>query len=332
LDSRFRRDIIIQNGVPFSGICDEPRKTISAAGASPGAARVKPAAFAYLAPRTLDQALQFAREYADDGKLLAGGQSLMPALNFRLATPSVLIDLNRVEGLSGISRSASGLLIGAVTRHRAVECSAEVGAGCPLLSAAMPHIAHVQIRNRGTIGGSLSHADPAAELPAVMMACGARLRIEGVDGGRLIPADDFFHGLFTTAIKPGEILTEIQLPAWPADRYWGFQEVNRRHGDFALAGAAVWVDVDAATHCTAASVVLFGVGDTPVRAAQAETCLVGHSMAAPRIREAAELAAAMCEPASDIHASAEYRREVVRVMVRRALEQAAGGNNHGIAM
>jgi carbon-monoxide dehydrogenase medium subunit len=287
---------------------------------------VKPPAFAYFAPRTLEEALQLAAQHADDGKLLAGGQSLMPVLNFRLASPAALIDLNRVAGLAGITPTpAGGFAIRALTRHRAVERSLDVLRFCPLLFAAMPHIAHMQIRNRGTIGGSLSHADPAAELPAIAVACGAELVIaSSLRGERVIPAESFFLGVFTTALESDEILTEIRLPAWPAGRRWGFQEVTRRHGDFALAGAAVWLDGGRhdGVPCAAARIVLFGVGNAPVRAIAAEQFLADGPTTDTRLREAGRLAAAAIEPPSDLHASAEYRRDVASVLVRRALEEA----------
>jgi aerobic carbon-monoxide dehydrogenase medium subunit len=187
----------------------------------------------------------------------------------------------------------------------------------------MPHIAHVQVRNRGTIGGSLSHADPAAELPAVMLACDAMFVATSSTGERTIAADRFFQGIFTTALEPGEILTEIRLPPWPRGRRFGFYEVTRRHGDFALAGAAVWID-GSDTTCAAARIVLFGVGDKPVRAERAERHLAGQAATPARVREAAAIAATELAPGSDIHASAEYRREVGAVVVRRALEHALG--------
>lgn len=288
---------------------------------------MKPAAFAYYAPRSLAEALTLASQYADDGKLLAGGQSLMPALNFRLLTPAALIDLNRVEGLAGITATPDGgLAIGALTRHRAVETSAAIALRCPLLSAAMPHVAHVQIRNRGTIGGSLSHADPAAEMPAIALACDAQMRVANQRGERLVPAADFFRGLFTTALDAGDILTEIRLPPWPRRRRWAFREINRRHGDFAIAGAAVWIDPDDAEPvlCKDAGIVLFGVSETPVRVAVVESHLRGRRLTRSILREAADLAAAAVTPMSDLHASAEYRREVSGVLLRRALEDATG--------
>jgi carbon-monoxide dehydrogenase medium subunit len=285
---------------------------------------MKPPPFAYVAPDSLEEAIACAARYEADGKILAGGQSLMPVLNFRLAHPAVLIDLNRVKDLSGIApRPEGGLSIGAMTRHRAVEWSDDVRRHCPLMSVAIAHVGHVQIRNRGTIGGSLSHADPAAELPAVVLACDAELCVAGPNGSRAIAAEDFFQGVFTTAIDSGEILTEIRLPPWPGNRRFGFQEINRRHGDFALAGAAVWLDTEEADRCTAARLVLFGVSETPLRARMAEQYLIGQTITPARITEAASLAIEGFEPTFDIHASAEYRREVGSVMMRRALQQAA---------
>ena len=287
---------------------------------------VKAPHFVYLCPRTIEEAIEMAQRHAADGRLLAGGQTLMPMLNFRLTSPAVLIDLNRVEGLSGIRRNSDGdTSIRAITRCRTLERSEDIRLGCPLLAAALPHIAHAQIRNRGTIGGSLSHADPAAELPAVTLACDATFVASGVNGDRVIPAHEFFQGVLTTDLEPGEILTEIRLPSWPLGRRFGFYEVTRRHGDFALAGAAAWIDGDDAA-CTAASIVLFGVGDRPIRATRAEQQLVGHAPTPALIREVARIAATGLTPDFDIHASADYRREVSVVVVRRALEMALGRN------
>ncbi|MFN2645090.1 MAG: xanthine dehydrogenase family protein subunit M, partial [Burkholderiales bacterium] len=191
---------------------------------------MKPAAFAYRAPASVEEALALLEANAG-AKLLAGGQSLVPVLNFRLASPPVLIDLNRIAALAGIREEPDGTLaIGAMTRHRAVERSALVRRANPLLAAAMPYIAHAQIRNRGTLGGSLAHADPAAELPAVCLACDAELVIQSRHGARRVAAKDFFTGFFTTALGPAEVLVAIRFPAWPAERRAGFAEVSRRHG------------------------------------------------------------------------------------------------------
>jgi carbon-monoxide dehydrogenase medium subunit len=264
---------------------------------------VKPAAFQYRAPATLQEALSVLDANADSAKLLAGGQSLVPVLNFRLATPALLVDLNRIDSLAGIREDADGsLVIGAMTRHRAVEKSELVRRANPLLHAAMPHIAHAQIRNRGTIGGSVSHADPAAELPAVCLACDARLTIASRSGERTLAAAEFFQGFFTTALKPNEILVSIRFPAWPRGRRFAFLEFSRRHGDFALVGVALTVDGEDTR------VTVFGAEDVPKRIAVNR-------------KNIADVAARIT-PRADHHASAEYRGELVEVLTRRALDQA----------
>ena len=271
---------------------------------------MKPAAFEYRAPGTLQEALSVLAANADSAKLLAGGQSLVPVLNFRLATPALLIDLNRLGSLSGIRQDDDGsLVVGAMTRHRALEKSELVRRANPLLHAAMPYIAHAQIRNRGTLGGSLSHADPAAELPAVCIVCDARLSIASRAGERTLAAADFFQGFFTTALKPDEILTSIRFPAWPPGRRFGFLEFSRRHGDFAIAGVALTVDVG-----EGARITVFGAEDVPK--------LITASVDRKTIAETARLVAARTAPRADHHASAEYRNELVEVLTRRALEQA----------
>ena len=266
---------------------------------------MKPAAFDYRAPGSLDEALRLIDTHRE-AKLLAGGQSLVPVLNFRLASPPLLVDLNRIGALAGITREPDGSLrIGAMTRHRAVEKSDVVRQANPLLHAAMPYIAHAQIRNRGTIGGSLAHADPAAELPAICVACDAELTIARKGGTRVVRAGEFFKSFFTTALEPTDILVSIRFPAWPAHRRHGFVELARRHGDFALVGVAVTVEGKQAR------IVVFGAEDVPrlfLEAISAET--------PARVRE-------RCTPRGDHHASAEYRSELIEVLTRRALEQAA---------
>ena len=269
---------------------------------------MKPAAFQYRAPATLDEALDLLRNN-DEAKLLAGGQSLVPVLNFRLASPPLLIDLNRIAALAGISQEADGsLVIGAMTRNRAIEKSESVRRANPLLHAAMPYIAHAQIRNRGTIGGSLAHADPAAELPAICVACDAELSLARKGRAtRTVRAAEFFKGFFTTALEPDDILVSIRFPAWPAGRRHGFVELSRRHGDFAIVGVAVTVENDTA------SIAIFGAEDTP-RLFRNEKI----------DEETTKAVAARCKPRSDHHASAEYRSELIEVLTRRALLQAAG--------
>lgn len=288
---------------------------------------MKPPPFEYFAPRSEEEALQRLAEYGWDAKLLAGGQSLIPAMNFRLARPAVLVDLNRIDSLRYVEDAEGGLRIGAMTRQAVVERDGMVAARAPLLAAALPHLAHPQIRSRGTIGGSLAHADPAAELPAVMVALGARLRIVGPDGERWIDAADFFIGLFTTALMPGEMLVEVRIPPTPSGARHAFLEVARRHGDYALAGVALQLQVDAEGRCSDARIVLLSVGDGPVVAGGCATALIGRRLDAGSISEAAAIAAIDdIDPPGDLHASPEYRRHLVRVLARRALESATSGD------
>jgi len=283
---------------------------------------MKPAPFDHVAPETLDQALALLVEHGDDAKVLAGGQSMVPVLALRLASPAWLIDLNRIASLSGIRRLDTGELeIGALTRHRMVERSDIVASANPLLAAAMPWIAHVQIRNRGTIGGSLAHADPAAELPAICVACDATLVAQNQRGRREIAAADFFKGLFETALAADELLTEIRFPAWPVNRTYGFLEVARRHGDFAICGIATTVDRNAAGRVSESRIVAFGVTDRPIRRTAAEKALIG-TIGGDAIHVAAAAAASELSPRSDHHASSEYRSELTQVLTRRALMQA----------
>lgn len=285
---------------------------------------MKPAPFEYIRSGSLDEALAAMSAHAGDAKALAGGQSLVPAMNFRLAQPAVLVDLNRVPGLDHLDASAGGLRLGAMTRHRALERSARVRAEAPLVADAMPHVAHIPIRTRGTLGGSLAHADPAAELPAVMLALEAKIEVRSVRGVRTIPAGDFFTGLFATALEADELVTEVTVPTRPAGEGWAFDEVARRHGDFALAGVAAVLTLDARGAVSSARVALFSVHERPVLAASAARVLLGELPTPQAVAAAAEAAATQdADPASDIHASAAYRRHLTRVLVGRALSRAA---------
>jgi 6-hydroxypseudooxynicotine dehydrogenase subunit alpha len=284
---------------------------------------VKPAPFDYFAPGTLDEALALLAEHGDEAKPLAGGQSLIPAMNFRLARPRVLVDLNRVAALSYIRVEKGGVEIGAMTRQRAVERSDVVARAAPLLAEAMPAIAHPQIRNRGTVGGSIAHADPSAELPAVALALDARFRARSASGERTIVAADFFKGMLETALERGELLVEIALPPLRPRTGTAFLEVARRHGDYALVGVAVVVTLDATGQCQAARIALLSVGDGPVLAVEAGKTLVGQKRSDELLRAAADTAAKRdVDPPSDIHASAAYRRRLVEVLTRRALARA----------
>lgn len=286
---------------------------------------MKPAPFDYHSPHTLEEATALLAKYGSDAKPLAGGQSLIPAMNFRLATPAVLVDLNAIDGLAHITPTATGLRLGGMTRHRTIERSDQVARVAPLVSAAMPFVAHPAIRTRGTVGGSLAHADPAAELPAVMLALGARFTVLSDRGSRVIAAADFFTGLFSTALAPSELLTDIEIEACASGSGHAFQEISRRHGDFALAGAAAAVAVHPDGRCTSARVALLSVGDRPVIAEHVARTLTGETPTKELIRAAAEgAAAADIDPPGDIHASSRYRRQLAAVLIRRVLERAFG--------
>jgi carbon-monoxide dehydrogenase medium subunit len=284
---------------------------------------MKPAAFDYHCPRTVEEALALLAEYPD-AKPLAGGQSLIPAMNFRLAAPAALVDLNALDVLAGISATdGGGVRLGAMTRHRAVERSTLIAQRAPLLAETMPFVAHPQIRNRGTVGGSLAHADPAAELPAVMVALEAGIVMRGPTGERRVPAEQFFTGLFATMLQPGELVTAVELPA-PAPRSgWAFEEMARRHGDYALVGVAVAVTLDDAGRCARSRIALLSVGEGPVLAGRTAAALQGRQPTVDAVREAASIAAQEeIDPPSDIHASAAYRRQLARVLTARALVRA----------
>lgn len=282
---------------------------------------MKPAPFLYFAPTTLDEALALLAEHGDDAKVLAGGQSLVPTMNFRLAQPGVLVDLNGIAELFYIRPTEEGgLHIGAMTRQRTLERDPLVAERAPLIHDAMPHIAHVQIRNRGTIGGSLAHADPAAELPAVALALDAKFRVRSQQGERWINAPEFYVGLFTTALEPGEILVEIAAPPLPPRTGWSIQEVARRQGDYALVGVAATVTLDKEGRCSRACIALLSVGDGPVLACAGMKLLQGETPSVEVITMIAETVARNdIDPGSDIHASAAYRRHLAQRLTHKAL-------------
>jgi len=250
-------------------------------------------------------------------------------MNFRLAQPAVLVDIDRLDELRGIREgggdgATNGLYIGAMTRHSELERSVAVRERAPLLAEAMPWIAHPQIRNRGTVGGSLAHADPAAELPAVMLALDARIHLRGPAGDRTVQFCDFCTGFFSTALAPDELVTGVEIPALPAGTGTAFLEVSRRQGDFALVGVCAVVTLDSGGACTRASLTLLSVGDGPVCAKTAENALRDRTLTPDAVRDAAEaVAASDIDPPADIHASAAYRRQLARVLTARALETAA---------
>ncbi len=285
---------------------------------------MKPAPFKYYSPTTVDEALAHLAEHGWDAKALAGGQSLIPMMNFRIAQPAVLVDLNNISELFYIHPNGNGgLLLGAMTRQWQVEHDPLVAERAPLVHEVMPQIAYPQIRTRGTFGGSLAHADPSAELVAAAIALNGRFRLRSQAGQRWVPADEFFVGLFTTVLEPDELLVEVALPPMPPRSGWSFQQITRRHHDFCLAGVAVLVTLDEQGKCQQARLVFLSVGDGPVDARQAAEMLVGQAPTPEAIRAAAEKAANdEIDPGSDIHASAEYRRHLSEVLARRALAQA----------
>jgi len=283
---------------------------------------MKPPPFDYVAPTSLDEALAALAEHGDEAKVLAGGQSLVPLLNFRLARPRWLVDLNRISSLAYIRERDGGLAIGAMTRQRALERSDLVRERCPLLAEAVPLIGHFQIRNRGTIGGSLVHADPAAELPAVVTALGAELVVRGPAAERVLRPQEFFLDYLTVALAPAEVLVEVRLPAWPPRSGWAFLEVSRRHGDFALVGVGTVLSLDSGGVCTRAAIALTGVGGTPLSADEAARTLVGERPSAAAIEAVARAVSRSLEPDSDLHASADYRKRVGETLTRRALTRA----------
>jgi aerobic carbon-monoxide dehydrogenase medium subunit len=278
--------------------------------------------FDYACPTTLPEAIELLASH-DDAKAIAGGQSLVPMLAFRLAQPSLLVDLRKLADLRGIRISDAGVTLGAMVRWRDIEDDERLETAHPLLKAAISHVAHYQIRNRGTVGGSIAHADPAAEMPGIAMTCDAEIAVVGKSGAHVIQAADFFQGALTTALTTDEIIVEIRLPAWPAGRRWGFQEFARRRGDFAMAAAAVFYDQDERGKARNAHVGVIGVGDRPLRLTAVEDLLNGESIDEATIAKADAATSAAVEPQDDIHASAAYRRSLVGTMVERALKNAA---------
>ncbi|HEV7670896.1 MAG TPA: xanthine dehydrogenase family protein subunit M [Thermoanaerobaculia bacterium] len=285
---------------------------------------MKPAPFAYEAPESLPVALDLLARYGDEAKILAGGQSLIPVLNFRLSQPARLIDLNRIDGLSEIACGADGgLSIGAMTRQRAVERSPLVAEVAPLLAEAVPWIAHPQIRNRGTIGGSLAHADPAAELPALAVALDARFRLAKSGGERWVAARDFYTGLFATLLDPDELLVEISIPPAAPKTGFSFMEVARRHGDYAQVGLAASVTLEEDGRCRAARLTFLSVGDRPIEARAAAALLAGQTLSPEAIATCAAAVGSEINPFSDVHATAEFKRHLAQVLTRRGLALAA---------
>jgi carbon-monoxide dehydrogenase medium subunit len=283
---------------------------------------MKPPVFEYVRAASVDDAIAALQQAGGDGKLLAGGQSLMPMLNFRLLRPSVLIDINRIPGLDAIEERRDGVHIGALARHHKVETSALVAAHFPVIAAAMAHVAHLAIRNRGTIGGSLAHSDPAAEWPMLCVLLGAKVKVRGAGGARTIAAADFHVGPLATALAGTELLEEVVLPYLPPGTGWGFDEVARRVGDFAIVamGAAVTLT---GGRVSGARIAITGVGDAPLRVAHAETILAGADAPDPGLLDAAAQAVTdAVQPNSDLHASGDYRRHLAGALTRRVVRAA----------
>jgi CO/xanthine dehydrogenase FAD-binding subunit len=284
---------------------------------------MKPAPFRYVAARSIEQALALKAEHGDEARFLAGGQSLVPTMNFRLTQPALLIDINPLAELAGVRNGAADRLrIGALTRYRSLERDPAIERKLPLIHEALPHIAHPQIRNRGTIGGNLAHADPASEMPAIVLTMGGRLRAQSVKGERWIDAADFFVGALTTALEPDEMLMEVELPIAAPGSGSCFLEMSRRRGDFAIIGVACIVRVDEGK-CTEARIGLCNAGDRPVFATAASESLIGKPIGAADIAEAAALVQRGIDPGGSIHASKEFQRHIATVLTGRALSTAS---------
>jgi len=283
---------------------------------------MKPAPFDYQAPGTLREAIDLLASNPE-AFVIAGGQSLMPVLAFRLATPSLLVDLRRLPGLGYIAVGDDGFRLGALVRWRDIEDDQRLVTAHPLLHAAVAHVAHYQIRNRGTVGGSLAHADPAAELPGVAVTCAGEITLLGPARSRTVRAGDFFTGPLSTLRQPDEIITELHLPKWPSGRRWAFRKYARREGDFALAGILLFYDENRQGSLSNAHVGVIGACPRPHRLTRVETLLNGHAIDDGLIRQAAATAAEEVDPPDDLHADAAYRRGLVATLIERGLRAAA---------
>jgi len=274
--------------------------------------------FEYAAPRTLDEAIELLASRSG-AKALAGGQSLIPTMAFRLAAPPLLVDLGKISGLERMELGRDFTVLGARVRWRDILDSHQLKRSQPLLAAAIEHVAHYQIRNRGTVGGSLAHADPAAELPGIAVTCDAEIHVRGKAGSRRVAAGEFFVGPLSTVLGDDELIVEVRFPAWPAGRLWGFQELSPRRGDFAYAGIAAFYDLDADGRACNAHIGVIGACPRPHRIPEAESALNGLMVDAGVIREAAAAAEKAVDPPGDLHASAAYRRSLVGTLLERAV-------------
>ena len=281
---------------------------------------MKPPKFDYYDPRSLDEALALLDRHSDDAKVLAGGQSLMPLLNMRLARPSIVVDINQIEELNYVRASDGGIAVGAIARQRALQTEKLIAERVPILREGAYYIAHPQIRSRGTVCGSIAHADPAAELPALALALDAEMILTSAKAARTVGAKAFFQSFFTTALKANEILTEVHFPAPPKDSAWSVLEISRRHGDFAIAGIIAGLVLESNREVIAhARLVYFGVGATPIRVTAAEEALIGQAASESTFEAAAQSAKQGIDPTSDIHATEEYRRALAATLTKRAL-------------
>jgi CO/xanthine dehydrogenase FAD-binding subunit len=283
---------------------------------------MKPSGFEYFTPSTVGEAVELLQRHGDEAKVLAGGQSLIPMMNFRVARPKVLIDINKIKELDYIREEKGELVIGGLTRERTLEVSPVVKKKCPILAEAISYIGHLPIRTRGTIGGSLVHADPSAEIPIIVCGLGGKMKVVGPSAERILGADEFFITYLTSALEAAEILVEVRIPTLPVKAGWSFMEFSRRHGDFGIVAVASILHLEKKGVCRQASIALGGVAPTPLRAREAEILLAGRAITEELIKEAGVKAAQATDPESDYHASAEYRKDMARVFTQRSLKEA----------
>jgi len=283
--------------------------------------------FDYVAPATLVDATALLAGHSGEAKIIAGGQSLLPIMAFRLAAPSLLVDIARIPDLRSIRVDDDGLHLGPLVRWCDIQRSIDVARHNPLLKEAVAHVAHYQVRNRGTIGGSLAHADPAAELPCIAVTCGAMLSLFSGSGTRKVAADEFILGELETALRPDEIIVDIHFPKWPETRRWGFREFAKRRGDFALGGVALYMDVDAAGIATDCAVGIMGASSRAMRLTDVERVVRGSRVGPDLIEKAAHMARAMVDPPEDIHASRQYRKALIGTLLERAFDMAINSSH-----
>jgi carbon-monoxide dehydrogenase medium subunit/2-furoyl-CoA dehydrogenase FAD binding subunit len=290
---------------------------------------MKPCAFKYFSPQSVEEAIELLDRYGDEAKIIAGGQSLVPMMNFRLARPEILIDINAIKELEYVKTEGTELAIGALTRERDIEQSQLVIEKWPLLSKAISFIGHSAIRNRGTIGGSLVHADPSAEIPTSLCALNGKVKVVGPSGEKILEPEEFFLTYLTTSLEPSDLLVEVRIPALPQKMGWSFRELSRRSGDFAIVAVGILLFKEKAAVCREARISMGGVAPTPVRAEEAEALLSGQKITEKLIAQAAQQAAEETDTEPDYHASAEYRMDMARVFVKRGLQEAWNMLNGG---